>query len=381
MLRSTEHILTTHTGSLPRPDDLVPLLYARHNGEPYDAAQLATRGREAVAEVVRKQLDTGLDVVNDGEMGKLIYSAYVTERLSGFEGESTARSAGPATDMRDFPAFAQRTATGRRSYVTPACTGPITYRDRAALQVDLDNLTAALEGVSPAEVFLSAASPGVISLFMQNHYYPSHDAYVQAIAEAMKVEYEAIHQAGFLLQVDCPDLAMGRHIQFPDASLAEFKQHAQMHVEALNYALAAIPPDRLRMHLCWGNYEGPHHHDVPLREIIAIVLTARPTAISFEGANPRHEHEWRVFEDVRLPAEKVLIPGVLDSTTNYIEHPELVAQRIVRYATLVGRERVIAGTDCGLATLAGSTMVDPAIAWAKLRALVEGAALASRELW
>jgi 5-methyltetrahydropteroyltriglutamate--homocysteine methyltransferase len=380
MQRSTEHILTTHTGSLPRPDDLVPLLYARHDGEPYDAAQLATRAREAVAEVVRKQLDTGLDVINDGEMGKLIYSAYVTERLSGFEGEHTARTSA-SRDLRDFPTYAQRMATGRRPLITPACTGPITYRDRAALQSDLDNLKAALEGCSPTEVFLTAASPGVVSLFMQDQYYPNHAAYVQAIAEAMKVEYEAIHQAGFLLQVDCPDLAVGDQVKFPDASLAEFKKYVQLHVEALNYALAAIPPDRLRLHLCWGNYEGPHHHDVPLREIIPIVFGARPTAISFEGANPRHEHEWRIFEDVKVPEEKVLIPGVLDSTTNYIEHPELVAQRIVRYATLVGREQVIAGTDCGLATLAGSTLVDPAIAWAKLGAMVEGAALASRELW
>ena len=378
MERSVDRILTTHTGSLPRPDDLVPLLYAQATGEPVENAHLAARVREAVAEVIRKQVDAGVDVVNDGEMGKVGYSTYAATRLTGFSGEGTALAGGPS-DLRDFPDYAQRRQRSR--FVTPACTGPISYRDHAALQADLDNLKAALAGVSPAEVFLSAASPGVISLFMENHHYPTHEEYVMAIAAAMKVEYDAIHQAGFLLQLDCPDLAMGRHIQFPDASLGEFKVHAEMHVAALNDALADIPADRVRMHLCWGNYEGPHHHDVPLREIIGIALRAKPNAISFEGANPRHEHEWRVFEDVALPEEKVLIPGVIDSTTNYIEHPELVAQRIVRYATLVGRERVIAGTDCGFATFAGSSAVDPAITWAKLGAMAEGARLASRELW
>lgn len=378
MERSTARILTTHTGSLPRPDDLVPLLYAQATGEAVDTAQLAARVREAVADVVRKQMDVGLDVINDGEMGKVGYSTYVATRLTGFEGEGAALAAGPS-DIREFPTFAQRRQRARFS--TPACTGPIAYRDLDAVRADLDNLAAAVKDVAPAEVFVSAASPGVISLFLENRHYPSHEAYLMALADAMKAEYDAIHRAGFLLQLDCPDLAMGRHIQFADASLGEFKRNLHLHVEALNHALADIPPDRLRMHLCWGNYEGPHHHDVPLREILATVLTARPNAISFEAANPRHEHEWRVFEDVALPEEKVLIPGILDSTTNYIEHPELVAQRIVRFATLVGRERVIAGTDCGFATFAGSSAVDPAITWAKLQALSEGAALASRQLW
>lgn len=378
MKRSTERILTTHTGSLPRPDDLVPLLYAQATGEAVDTAQLAARVRDAVADIVRRQMEVGLDVINDGEMGKVGYSTYVATRLTGFEGEGAALAGGPS-DIRDFPSFAQRRQRPRFS--TPACTGPITYRDLDAVRADLDSLAAAVKDVAPAEVFVSAASPGVISLFLENRYYPSHEAYLMALADAMKAEYDAIHQAGFVLQLDCPDLAMGRHIQFADATLAEFRRNVHLHVEALNHALADIPPDRLRMHLCWGNYEGPHHHDVPLREIIEIVLTARPSAISFEAANPRHEHEWRVFEDVTLPEEKMLIPGILDSTTNYIEHPELVAQRIVRFATLVGRERVIAGTDCGFATFAGSSAVDPAITWAKLQALSEGAALASRQLW
>jgi 5-methyltetrahydropteroyltriglutamate--homocysteine methyltransferase len=378
MQRSTERILTTHTGSLPRPDDLVPLLYAQAAGEPMDAADFAARVRTAVADVVRQQVDAGLDVINDGEAGKVGYSTYVATRLTGFAGEGNGLNRGPS-DLWDFPTFAERRA--RPGMPRPACVGPVTYGDQTALRADLDNLKAALDGVSPAEVFVSAASPGVISLFLENRHYPSHEDYLMAVADAMKTEYDAIHEAGFLLQLDCPDLAMGRHIQFPEASLEEFKRHAETHVAALNHALADVPADRVRMHLCWGNYEGPHHHDVPLREIIGIALTAKPSAISFEGANPRHEHEWRVFEDVELPEEKVLIPGVLDSTTNYIEHPELVAQRIVRYATLVGRERVIAGTDCGFATFAASNTVDPAIAWAKLRALAEGAQIASQQLW
>jgi 5-methyltetrahydropteroyltriglutamate--homocysteine methyltransferase len=375
---STERILTTHTGSLPRPDDLIPLLYDQAAGKDVDAADFAARVRDAVTEVVRKQVEAGLDVINDGEAGKVGYSTYVATRLTGFEGQGEALRRGPS-DLWDFPAYAQRRQ--RPAMPTPACTGPIAYRDLAAVQTDLDNLAAATQGVPAAEVFVSAASPGVISLFLANQYYPTHQAYLMAIADAMKTEYDAIHQAGFLLQLDCPDLAMGRHIQFPDASLDEFKRNAELHVAALNHALADVPPDRVRMHLCWGNYEGPHHHDVPLREVIDIAFAAKPTAISFEGANPRHEHEWRVFEDVKLPDDKVIIPGVLDSTTNYIEHPELVAQRIVRYANVVGRERVIAGTDCGFATFAGSNTVDPAIAWAKLAALAEGARLASQELW
>lgn len=377
MKRSTDRILTTHTGSLPRPEDLVRLLYAGEKGEARDPTAFAARVRETTREVVRKQLEVGIDIVNDGEVGKIGYATYVKDRLTGFDGE-----AGPlrAADVLEFPEFAKRVyrLSGVRR---PACTGPITYNNREALRRDLDNFTAALQDVSPEEAFLSAASPGVISLFLKNDYYPNHDAYVEALSEAMKVEYDAIHQAGFLLQVDCPDLAMGRHIQFADASLTDFRKNAELHIEALNHALADIPPERIRLHLCWGNYEGPHHRDVPLRDIIDIVLKARPAALSFEAANPRHEHEWKVFREFTLPPGKVLIPGVLDSTTNYIEHPELIAERLVRFAEVVGRENVIAGTDCGFSTFAGLTEVDPEITWAKFRAMAEGARLASQQLW
>jgi 5-methyltetrahydropteroyltriglutamate--homocysteine methyltransferase len=376
MKRSTDRILTTHTGSLPRPDDLVTMLYAKDKGELQDQATFVRRVREATVEVVRKQIECGVDVLNDGESGKIGYSTYVKDRLTGFEGE-----AGPvrAADVLDFPEYARRVyrVTAQR----PACTGPITYRDKAALQKEIENFTAALQGVTPEEAFLTAASPGVISLFLKNDYYPNHQAYLEALADAMREEYHAIAEAGVLLQIDCPDLAMGRHIQFADSSVEEFRKMAELHVEALNHALAGIPPERMRLHLCWGNYEGPHHRDVPLRDIIDIVLRARPSGLSFEAANPRHAHEWKVFHDFTLPADKVLIPGVLDSTTNYIEHPELVAERICRFAEVVGRENVIAGTDCGFATFAGLSDVDPKIAWAKLHAMAEGARLASQQLW
>ncbi|HJY82707.1 MAG TPA: cobalamin-independent methionine synthase II family protein [Candidatus Binatia bacterium] len=377
MKRSTERILTTHTGSLPRPDDLVTLLYARDKGELQDQAAFETRVREATAEVVRKQIECGVDVVNDGEAGKVGYSTYVKDRLTGFEG---AAAPVRAADLLEFPAYARRALRANRMQ-RPACTGPISYKDKEALQRDIENFKTALQGVEPEEAFLSAASPGVISLFLKNDYYPNHEAYLAALAEAMKEEYNAIHQAGFLLQVDCPDLAMGRHIQFADASLEEFRRNAELHVEALNHALADIPPERIRLHLCWGNYEGPHHRDVPLHDIIDIVLKARPVAISFEAANPRHAHEWKVFHEFTLPADKVLIPGVLDSTTNYIEHPELVAERLCRFAEVVGRENVIAGTDCGFSTFAGIADVDPGITWAKFCAMAEGARLASQQLW
>jgi 5-methyltetrahydropteroyltriglutamate--homocysteine methyltransferase len=264
----------------------------------------------------------------------------------------------------------------------PSCNGPIEWRDRTAVQTDVDNLRAAVGGAQPTEAFMTAASPGVIAHFLRNEHYPSREAYLARLVDVMKEEYDAIHRAGFLLQVDCPDLAMGRHLAFPNVSNAEFVKIAAANVEALNHALRDIPPDRMRLHLCWGNYEGPHHRDIPLREILGVVLRARPQGLSFEGANPRHEHEWVVFREVRLPDDKVIIPGVLDSTTNFIEHPELVAQRIVRYAEIVGRERVLAGTDCGFATFARSVnQVEPEITWAKFKAMAEGARLASKELW
>jgi len=376
MKRSTDRILTTHTGSLPRPDDLVTMLYAKDKGELQDQAAFEKHVSDAVVEVVQKQVECGVDVVNDGEAGKIGYSTYVKDRLTGFDGQ-----AGPlrAADMLDFPEYARRTS--RVLAKRPACTGPITYKDKDALQRELACFKAALQSVNPEEAFMSAASPGVISLFLKNEYYPNHQAYLEALADAMREEYHAIYAAGLLLQIDCPDLAMGRHIQFADASVEEFRKMAELHIEALNYALAGIPSERMRLHLCWGNYEGPHHRDIPLRDIIDVVLRARPSGLSFEAANPRHAHEWKVFQEFTLPADKVLIPGVLDSTTNYIEHPELVAERICRFAEVVGRENVIAGTDCGFATFAGLSDVDPKITWAKLQAMAEGARIASQQLW
>jgi 5-methyltetrahydropteroyltriglutamate--homocysteine methyltransferase len=378
MKRSTEHILTTHTGSLPRPSDLTAALEAMDAGTMPAPAAFDARVRRAVAEVVRQQVEAGVDIVNDGEQGKVGYSTYVRYRLTGFDGQSVVPV---RADWADFPEAAAR--YGRQAAVArPACNGPIAWRDHAAVQRDIANLKAALSGVNPAEAFMTAASPGVIAHFLQNEYYPSRDAYLARLAEVMKEEYDAISQAGFLLQVDCPDLAMGRHLRFPELSTPEFLKIAEANIEALNHALRDIPPDRLRLHLCWGNYEGPHHRDIPLKDILGIVLKARPQAISFEGANPRHEHEWVVFREVELPEDKVIIPGVLDSTTNFIEHPELVAQRIVRYAEVVGRERVIAGSDCGFATFARTTfVVEPEIVWPKLRAMAEGARLASAQLW
>jgi 5-methyltetrahydropteroyltriglutamate--homocysteine methyltransferase len=379
MKRSAERILTTHTGSLPRPDDLTRAMFAKEEGVPVDAAALAARIKAAVAEVVGRQVTAGLDVINDGEFSKPSYATYVKDRLSGFAGESHPLQ---YRDLVDFPGMARRVFgdPGRARRKTPACTAPISLRDPAAAPTDVANLQAA-DAAGPRERFLTAASPGVISLFFRNDHYPSHEAYLFAIAEAMKHEYETVARAGFVLQIDCPDLGMGRHIQYADLSIEQFRDKARLHITALDHALAGVPPEQVRMHVCWGNYEGPHHFDVPLADIIDLVLAARATAVSFEGANPRHAHEWRVFESVRVPEGKTIIPGVIDSTTNFIEHPALVAERITRYARLVGRENVIAGTDCGFGTWVGQAAVDPDIVWAKLASLAEGARLASRELW
>jgi len=380
MKRSVDGILTTHTGSLPRPADLVRMMFAREEGVPVDGPALAARIRTAVAEVVRKQTEAGITVVNDGELSKPSYATYVKDRLNGFGGTSHPLQ---YRDLLDFPEMAKRVFgdPGRSRRKTPACTGPISVRDPAAAQADVDNLRSALESVEVQDVFMSAASPGVVSLFFRDDHYGSHEAYLFAIADAMRHEYESVARAGFILQLDCPDLAMGRHIQFADLSVEEFRKMARLHLGALDHAVANIPPEQLRLHLCWGNYEGPHHYDVPLVEILDLVLAARPQGVSFEAANPRHAHEWRVFERVKLPPNKIIIPGVLDSTTNFIEHPELVAERIGRYARLVGRENVIAGTDCGFGTWVGQAAVDADIVWAKLASLAEGARLASDELW
>jgi 5-methyltetrahydropteroyltriglutamate--homocysteine methyltransferase len=380
MKRSVDRILTTHTGSLPRPADLIRTMFAREEGVPVDGTALGARIRSAVAEVVRKQVDAGIAVVNDGEVSKPSYATYVKDRLTGFGGTSQALQ---YQDLVDFPEMAKRVFgdPGRSRRRTPACTGPIGVRDPGAAQADVDNLRAAVTAVGAHDVFVSAASPGVISLFFRDDHYGSHEAYLFAIADAMRHEYETVARAGFVLQLDCPDLAMGRHIQFAALGLDEFRKMARLHLAALDHAVAGIPPEQLRMHLCWGNYEGPHHYDVPLADLLDLVFAARPQAVSFEAANPRHAHEWKVFERMKVPPGKIIIPGVLDSTTNFIEHPDLVAERITRYASLVGRENVIAGTDCGFGTWVGQAAVDPDIAWAKLASLAEGARRASRELW
>ncbi len=380
MTRSTERFLTTHTGSLPRPDDLIRMMYAKEEGVPVEREALAARVRAAVAEVVRKQVEAGVDIVNDGEMSKPSYATYVKDRLSGFGGTGNTFV---YQDLAGFPNLAKRVFgdPGRSRRKTPACNAPIGVRDTDAASADTDNLKAAVAAAGRTDAFMSAASPGVVSLFFRNDHYPSQEAYLFAIAEAMRHEYETVAKAGIVLQIDCPDLAMGRHIQYAALSLEEFRKRAGMHVAALNHALAGIAPEQLRLHLCWGNYEGPHHCDVPLADIIDIVFTARPSAISFEAANPRHGHEWVLFERVKLPAGKVLIPGVIESKSNFIEHPELVAQRIGRYAKLVGRENVIAGSDCGYGTWVGQAAVDPDVVWAKLAAMAEGARIASRQFW
>lgn len=382
MKRSTERILATHTGSLPRPADLLTLIQAMESstGEP---AVFSARVRSAVAEIVQAQVRAGVDVVNDGEMGKPSYATYVKDRLTGFEQESTpVPFAGPA-DLADFPEFRERHNLRRAAstLVRPKCVGAVRHKDDKAVAQEIENLRSAMANSPAAEAFLSAASPGVISIFLPNDYYKTHETYLAALAEAMKPEYEAIYRAGFILQVDCPDLAMGRHIQFPDLSVAEFRKKIEFHVEMLNAALSNIPAERVRIHLCWGNYEGPHHRDVALRDIIDIVFKVQASGISYEAANPRHEHEWAVFKNVKLPEGKILIPGVLDSTTNFIEHPELIAQRICNVANLVGRENVIAGTDCGFATSAAFSAVDPSITWAKFQSMAEGARIASGQLW
>jgi 5-methyltetrahydropteroyltriglutamate--homocysteine methyltransferase len=380
MQRSSDRFLTTHTGSLPRPDDLIRMMYAKEEGVPVDAIALAARVRAAVAEVVKKQAAAGVDLINDGEMSKPSYATYIKDRLDGFGGTGNTFV---YQDLAEFPRLEKRVFgdPGRSRRKTPACNAPISLRDPQAVATDVANLKAALAGVPATGGFMSAASPGVIGLFFRNEHYPSQEAYLAAIAEAMRHEYETIAQAGLVLQIDCPDLAMGRHIQYADLSLADFRKRAQLHVEALNHALRNIPPEQLRLHLCWGNYEGPHHRDVPLADIIDIVFMARPNAISFEAANPRHAHEWTLFERVKLPDGKLLIPGVIESKSNFIEHPELIAQRIGRYARLVGRENVIAGSDCGYGTWVGQAAVDPDVVFAKLKAMAEGAKIASRQFW
>lgn len=382
MQPSADRILTTHAGSLPRPADFLPLVLAQEAGVPLDAAKLDAAVRSAVRETVRKQQDAGVDVFNDGEVGKPSYATYVKDRLTGFGGESSIEHVTSATSSSsDFPDFAERRAaqmggqTSRIRFTT--CEGPVSFVGHDAVRADIDHLKAASAGVSPDRVFMSSASPGVAAVFSPNRYYKTEEDYLAALADAMRDEYEAIHRAGFTLQLDCPDLAMTA----PGAgSLDNFRKQMEQRVEALNHAVANIPAQSMRIHVCWGNSEKPRTSDVELKDIVDIVLKAKPAGVMLMASNGRHAHEWKVFRDVRLPEGKYVIPGVVDSTTNIVEHPEVVADRLTRYAEVVGRDRVMAGTDCGFGTIAGMQQVAPSVAWAKLRAMAEGARLAGQRL-
>jgi 5-methyltetrahydropteroyltriglutamate--homocysteine methyltransferase len=380
MMTSTDRILTTHVGSLPRTQAVTDVIFAREKGEVSDPVAAARTITQAVRDVVRRQRDVGIDVVSDGEMSKISYATYVAERLSGFDGDTPRE---PGQDLLDFPRLLRKLAESGATakYRRPRCVGPIAVRDLGPMKVDIDNLRSAVREAGAPEAFMNAASPGVVALFQPNDYYRTQDEYLEAIAEGMRAEYEGIVASGIVLQIDAPDLGMGRHTMYKHRSVEEFLGLAARHVEVLNHSLRNVPGDRVRMHVCWGNYEGPHHHDVPMEQLLPVVIRAKPQALLFEAANPRHAHEWIVFRDTRIPDDKILVPGVLSSTTNYVEHPLLVAERIGRFADLVGRERVIAGTDCGFGTFAGFGPVDADIAYMKLGAMVEGAGIASARLW
>ena len=377
----TDRILTTHVGSLPRPDDLIDLLVAKDRDQPHDPVVLERRVSEAVTEIVRQQVDSGVDLVSDGEMSKISYTNYVKHRLKGFGDPEPLRWT-PA-DLAEHPAFvdAMRAASKVNNLDPPACRAPIEAGDTAALEADLANFRAAVDAANPVGAFMNAASPGVVAHFMPNAYYDTRDAYVEALAEALTEEYEAIHKAGFLLQIDCPDLAMIRHMEFADRTLEEFRYAAGVGVAAINHATRNIPPEAMRMHICWGNYPGPHTHDVPFVEMADIIFNARPSVVLFEGANPQHGYQHEDLAGIAIPEDKILAPGVIDTNTNHVEHPKLVAQRLCAYADVVGRERVQAGTDCGFATLASLPRVWPSIVWEKLKAMADGAALATDRLW
>ncbi len=378
----TNRILTTHVGSLPRSRAVTDLVFAQERGETVDQAEFDAVIGEAVHACVARQVASGVDLVSDGEMSKISYATYIKDRITGFDGDSPRT---PPADLEDFPAFLQRQASGggTPTYRRPCCIGPVAPRTLAPLEADLAHLTAATSAHRPTGAFMNAASPGVIALFQPNRHYATQDAYLEALAEAMRPEYEAIVAAGFVLQLDSPDLGLGRHMMYKDRSEADYLVLIAQHVEVLNHALRNVPAERVRMHVCWGNYEGPHTHDVEMRTILPVLMQARPQGLLFETANPRHQHDWQAFRDLAalVPDDRVLIPGVIDSTTNFVEHPEVVAQRIDQFAQIVGRERVIAGTDCGFSTFAGFGAVDPDIVYAKLAALAEGAARASERLW
>ena len=376
-----DRYLTTHVGSLPRGAELTELLFAAERDEPVDAERFERVVAAAVDETVRRQVEAGVDIVSDGEMSKISYATYIKDRISGFAGDSPRRA--PA-DLEAFPSFLERQAKGggTPSYRRPRCVGEVAPVTLAPLEGDISHFAAARGVHGNPQGFMNAASPGVIALFQPNEFYPSHDAYLEALAEAMRPEYEAIVGAGLILQLDSPDLGLGRHMMFKDRSDGDYLMAIGRHVEVLNHALRNVAAERCRMHVCWGNYEGPHHCDVEMGVILPSLLRAKPAGLLFETSNPRHQHDWEAFEAnlSQLPAEKILIPGVIDSTTNFIEHPRVVAERIERYARMVGPERVIGGTDCGFSTFAGFGAVDPEIVWAKLATLAEGAAIASARI-
>ena len=380
-MESTDRILTTHVGSLPRPQEVVDLLFAQDRGEAVDPKKFDATIGTAVADAVAKQVQAGLDIVSDGEMGKISYATYIRHRLTGFEPGQVPRAT--PQDLDDYPAYRDRIAASGATpkYIRPVCKGPIKVKSLEPLHQDIARFKAALSKAKVTDGFMTAASPGTIAVFQPNEYYPTHEAYLEALAEAMRSEYETIVNAGLLLSVDCPDLAMGRHIKFRGVDDDEFLKNAELQVEAMNHALANVPADRTRMHVCWGNYEGPHTRDIAGFKILPVALKAKPEALLIEGANPRHEHEWELWKTIKLPQDKVLVPGVIGSNTNYVEHPDLVAQRIVRYAEILGREHLIAGTDCGFGTFAGFGAVYPDITWLKLKSLAEGARIASQRLW
>jgi 5-methyltetrahydropteroyltriglutamate--homocysteine methyltransferase len=380
MKTSTERILTTHVGSLPRPQDVVDLLFAQDRGEPVDQALFDSTMKRGVADAIQKQQESSVDIVSDGETSKISYATYIRHRLTGFEGDSSRPT---PQDLDDFPEYRDRLVAAGHSatYKRPVCKGPIKVKDLSALQKDIDNMKAALATAKVTEGFMNAVSPGTIAVFQPNEYYPTHEAYLGALADAMQAEYEMIVKSGLLLQLDCPDLAMGRHTRFKKLTDEEFLRNAEMQVEALNHALANVPADRVRLHVCWGNYEGSHVHDMDCHKIFPIAVKVKPMALLVEGSNPRHEHEYQAWKDIKLPDDKVLVPGVIASSSNYVEHPEVVAMRLMNYANVVGRERVIAGTDCGFGTFAGFGAVYPAFCWMKMKALAEGAAIASKKLW
>jgi 5-methyltetrahydropteroyltriglutamate--homocysteine methyltransferase len=378
MQSSQKRVLTTHVGSLPRSAAVTDVVFAQERGEtPGNARNII---RDAVDEVVSRQVSTGIDIVSDGEMSKISYATYIKDRITGFDGDSDRQ---PPSDLEEFPGFLARQASsgGTPTYRRPCCVGDIEVKDMGPVTEDIANLLAGIARHKPTQGFMNAASPGVIALFQPNKHYPTHESYLDALASVMAHEYRAIVDAGIVLQLDSPDLGLGRHMLFKDKSDAEYQVLARLHVDALNHALEGIPKEMVRLHVCWGNYEGPHHHDAPMELVLPVALKANVGALLFEASNPRHAHEWETFANTKLPDDLILVPGVIDSTTNFIEHPKLVAERICRFADIVGRDRVIAGSDCGFSTFAGFGAVDEDIVYAKLGSMAEGATLASEKLW